>query len=50
MTVEEYLDAALDGIISGARREAEGKGGGIDPMTVKLGGRGRKMAAAGRRR
>ena len=41
-TVGEYLDAALDGILSEALRVAEGKGGGIDPMTTKVGGQGER--------
>ena len=39
-TVEEDLDAALDGILSEALREEEGIFDEIDPITAKLGGRG----------
>ena len=38
--MEEDIDAALDGIISGALREAEGRGKVIDSMTSVLGGKG----------
>ena len=48
--MEEDLDAALDGILSGALRYSEGPGGYIDPMTAELGGRGGQKSVAGRRR